>query len=94
MHARVVRFTDVSPERIAEIVERIEASDGPPEGVDSNGFELFFDEDQGTGIFVGYFENEQKMRDADAIFEQMDQSETPGNRVSIDRCEVKVQRRL
>jgi hypothetical protein len=92
MHARVVRFTDVTPEKIAEVVSRVEASDGPPPGVDSTGLELFVDEAEGTAIFVGYFETEQKMRDANAIFEQMDPSETPGTRASVDQCEVKVQR--
>ena len=41
MHARVVRFTDVTPERIEEIVARVEESDGPPPGVDAKGMELF-----------------------------------------------------
>ena len=94
MHARVVRFTDVTPERISEIVTEVEASDGPPPGVDSRGFQLFFDEAQGTAMFVGFFETEQKMRDASAVFERMDSSETPGTRASVDLCEVKVQRRF
>ena len=93
-YARVVRFTDVSPERISEVVSRVEESDGPPPGVDSTGFELFVDQAQGTAIFVGYFETEQKMRDANEVFEQMDASETPGTRASVDQCEVKVQRTL
>jgi hypothetical protein len=54
-----------------------EESEGPPPGVDSTGIELFVDEGQGTAIFVGYFETEQKMRDASAVFEQMDPSEDP-----------------
>ena len=91
MHARVVRFTDVTPERISEIVAAVEASDGPPPGVDSTGFELLVDEAQGTAIFVGFFETEQKMRDASAVFEQMDSSETPGTRASVDLCEVKAE---
>ncbi len=91
MHARVVRFTDVAPDRIAEIAARVKES-GPPPGVDpSTGMELFFDEAQGTAIFVGYFETEQKMRDASAVFEQMDSSETPGTRASADLCEIKAQ---
>jgi hypothetical protein len=94
MYARVVRFADVTAERISEIVAQVEESEGPPPGVDSIGFELFVDEAQGTAIFVGYFETEQKMRDASAIFEQMDPSETPGTRASVDLCEVKAQRRL
>jgi hypothetical protein len=91
MHARVVRFTDVTPERIAEIAAQVEASDGPPPGVDSTGFQLLVDEAQGTAIFVGYFETEQKMRDASAVFEQMDPSDTPGTRASVDLCEVKAE---
>jgi hypothetical protein len=91
MHARVVRFTDVTAERISEIVARVE-SEGPRPGVDASGLELFVDEAQGTAVFVGYFETEQKMRDADAVFEQMDSSETPGTRASVDLCEIKLQR--
>ena len=78
MHARVVRFTDVTPERISEIVARVEAEDGPPAGVDPVGFELFVDAAQGTALFVGYFETEEKLREASAVFDEMDSSETPG----------------
>jgi hypothetical protein len=77
MYARVVRFTDVTAERISEIGAQVEESEGPPPGVDSTGFELFIDEAQGTAIFVACFETVQKMRDASAVFEQMDASETP-----------------
>jgi hypothetical protein len=92
MHARVVRFTDVTAERIDEVIARVEENDGPPEGVDSTGMKLFYDESQGTAIFVGFFENEEKMRAADEIFRQMDASDTPGTRASIDQCEVKIER--
>jgi hypothetical protein len=91
MHARVVRFTDVTPERISEIAAEVEKSDGPPPGVDSTGFQLLVDQGQGTAIFVGYFETEQKMREASEVFEQMDPSETPGTRASVDLCEVKAE---
>jgi hypothetical protein len=91
MHARVVRFTDVTPQRIDEIIARIEENDGPPEGVDSTGMELLYDEGQGSALFIGYFADEQKMRDADQVFEQMDASDTPGTRASVDRAEVKLQ---
>ena len=92
MYARVVRFTDVTPERIDRIIARVEESDGPPPGVDSTGMKLLVDEAQKTATFIGFFENEQKMRDASAIFEQMDPSETPGTRASVDLCEVKMER--
>ncbi len=94
MHARVVRFSDVTAERISQIVSQVESEEGPPPGVDSTGFELFFDESQGTAIFVAYFETEEKMRDANAVFEQMNASDTPGSRASVDLCEIKAQRSL
>ena len=88
MFARAVRFTDVSPERIAEIKAQVEAADGPPEGVDSSGMKLLFDESQGTAIFIGFFETEEKMRASAAVLEAMDTGDTPGTRASIDQCEV------
>jgi len=94
MHARVVRFTDVSPERIAQLVSRIEENDGPPPGVESSGMKLMYDEGQGTAVFVGFFADEQKLRDANAVFDQMDAGDTPGSRASIDMCEVKIEREM
>jgi hypothetical protein len=92
MYARVVRFTDVDPERIAAVMRRVEESDGPPPGVDSTGLNLLVDESQGTAIFVGFFETEEKMREGSAVLEQMDATDTPGTRASVDLCEVKIQR--
>jgi hypothetical protein len=91
MHARAVRFTGVTPERIGEVVSRIEETEGPPPGVEASGMKLLYDESQGTAIFIGFFETEEKMREAAAVLEQMDASETPGTRASIDQCEVKIE---
>jgi hypothetical protein len=91
MYARVVRFTDASPERIADIAARVEEADGPPPGVRSTGMKLLFDNDQSTAVFVAFFETEEDMRESAAVLEQMDSSETPGTRASIDLCEVKVE---
>jgi hypothetical protein len=88
----VVRFTDVTPERIQAVVKRVEESGGPPPGVEASGMKLFVDEEQGTAIFVGFFEDEAKLRAANSIFEQMDPTDTPGTRASIDLCEVKIER--
>jgi hypothetical protein len=92
MHARVVRFTDVSPERINEVVSRVEESGGPPPGVDATAMKLLVDESQRTAIFIAFFETDEKMRDADAVLEQMDSGETPGTRASVDRTEVRMER--
>ncbi len=92
MYARVVRFTDVTPERIDQIKARVEAEDGPPPGVDATGMKLLYDAEQSTGIFVAFFASEQNMRDADEVFRNMDSQETPGSRASIDQCEVMLER--
>jgi hypothetical protein len=92
MYARVVRFTDVKPDRVAEVAGRIDQSEGPPEGVPSTGFQLLVDESQGTAVFVGYFATEEDMRKGAELLEAMDPSETPGTRASVDTCEVKVEK--
>ena len=92
MYARLVRFTDVSPERIEAIETRIDENDGPPECVKSTWMKLLYDADQSTAVFVGFFETEQDMRDAGAVFEAMDAGDTPGTRASVDNCEVKIER--
>lgn len=92
MYARVVRFTDVTPETVEKVVAQVEESDGPPPGVESTGMKLLYDEAQGTSIFIGFFESEEKMRAADEIFEAMDISDTPGTRASVDHAEVKIER--
>ncbi len=91
MYARVVRFTDVTPDRIAAIASRIEENDGPPPGVDSTGMKLIFDEGQGSAVFIGFFEDEAKMKAAAEVLEAMDDSDTPGTRASVDAGEVKVE---
>jgi len=92
MHARAVRFTDVSPDRINEVVSRVQESEGPPPGVEATAMKLLVDESQSTAIFIAFFEDEQKMRDANSVFEQMDAGDTPGTRASVDLCEVKIER--
>ena len=92
MHARVVRFTDVTPETIEKVIAQVEESDGPPPGVESTGMQFLVDESQGTAVFIGFFESEDKMKAANEVFEQMDASETPGTRASVDQCEVKIER--
>ena len=94
MHARVVRFTDVSSEAIEAIKARVEEQGGPPPGVNATGMKLFHDADQSTAIFVGFFANEQDLRDANEVFDQMDASDTPGSRASVDLCEVVIEREM
>lgn len=94
MHARVVRFTGVDADRIANVKQRIEESGGPPPGVDAKGIEVMYDESDQTAVVVLRFETEDAMRAADEIMSAMDTGETPGSRASVDMCEVVLQREV
>ena len=91
MYARVVRFTDVKPERIAEIGSEVEEGDGPPPGVPAKAMKMLVDEAQSTAVVILFFESEEDMRKGGEALDQMDASETPGTRASVDLCEVKIE---
>ena len=88
---RVVRFTDVTAERVESLVARIDEG-GPPPGVAIKRLQMVFDEAQGTAVVVQYFDNEDDLRAGADAFAAMDPSETPGSRVSVDMGELKVER--
>jgi hypothetical protein len=90
MHVRVVRFTDVTADRVEEVVTRINESGGPPEGVPSTGIQLLFDESQGTAVVLQHYNTAEDLEAGARVLEAMDASETPGSRASVDKCEVKV----
>jgi hypothetical protein len=94
VHVRVVRFTDVTAERIDGLLASIEAADGPPPGVPATGLKMLFDEAQGTAVVLQYFETAEDMKVGGQAFSAMDPSETPGTRASVDMCEVKLERQL
>ena len=50
MYVRVVRFTDVTAERVEGTLARIKESDGPPPGVPATGLRMMFDESQGEQL--------------------------------------------
>jgi hypothetical protein len=90
VHVRVVRFTDVSAERIAQLSSRIDESDGPPEGIPATGLQVLFDEGQGTAVVLQTFATAEDMEAGAQTLSAMDASETPGTRASVDSCEVAV----
>jgi hypothetical protein len=91
VYVRVVRFTDVSAERVEGLLARIEESDGPPEGVPATAMKMLLDESQGTAIVLQHFASKEDMEAGAAVFDAMDAGETPGTRASVDMCEIKVE---
>jgi hypothetical protein len=94
VYVRVVRFTDVTAARIDSLLARVEESDGPPPDIPTTGLQVLFDEAQGTAVVLQLFETAEDMRVGDEAFGAMDPSDTPGMRVSVDRCELKLERRV
>ncbi len=88
MHVRVVRFTEVSAERLESLLARVKESGGPPPGVPSTGLTVLFDEAQGTAVVLQYFATAEDMDAGAKVMSAMDASETPGARASVDTCEV------
>ena len=93
MFVRVVRFTDVTAERVESLVAEIDES-GPPPGVPIKKLQLVFDEAQGTAVVVQWFDTEESLRAGAETFAAMDPTETPGTRVSVDTGELKIEREL
>ena len=91
MYVRVVRFSDVNAERFEGMLARIKESDGPPPDVPSTGLKVLFDETQGTAVVLQYFATAQDMQAGAKVMDAMDASETPGTRVSVDTCELKLE---
>jgi hypothetical protein len=90
VHVRVVRFTDVRPERAQQLLRRVQEADGPPPGVRATGIQLLFDDSQQTAVVLQLFDNLEDMREGDRVFAAMDPAETPGTRASVDMCELKL----
>jgi hypothetical protein len=90
MYVRVVRFADVSAERMESLLSRVKEAGGPPPGVESTGLEVLFDESQGAAVVLQRFETQAAMEDSAKVFDAMDPGETPGRRVSVEACEQKL----
>ena len=90
MYARVVRFTDVDPDRLAGRLDGIEA-EGPPVDIPATGVQILHDTDQRTAVVIQLFETADDMAAAEGALEAMDPADTPGTRASIDRCEIRAE---
>jgi hypothetical protein len=91
MYVRVVRFTDVSAERMEGLLARVKESGGPPPGVPATGLTMMFDDAQGTAVVLQHFATAEDMNAGAQVFSAMDVSETPGARASVDMCELKLE---
>ena len=91
MFVRVVRFADVSTQRMDGLKERVGEDESGPEGVNMAGMKILHDADQSTAVVLQFYDSAEDMATAEAVFDAMDASDTPGQRASVDRCQVKLE---
>lgn len=91
MYGRVVRFTDVTAQRMEQLLARVKEAGGPPPGVAATGLTVLFDQEQGTAVVMQRFATAEDMEAGARVFAAMDASETPGARASVDACELKLE---
>jgi hypothetical protein len=91
MYMRVVRFADVSPERMESLLQRVQEADGPPPGVPSHGITFLYDASQETAVVLQQFATMGDLEEGARALSAMDPSDTPGRRVSVDACEQKLE---
>jgi hypothetical protein len=89
MYARVVRFTDVDPNHMAQLMGDIEGRDEQPVDIPAKKIQILHDADQRTSVVIQLFETADDMASAEAPLDDMDPGDTPGTRASVDRCEIK-----
>jgi hypothetical protein len=90
VHLRVVRFTDVDPDRVERLVGELEGSSEPPEGIKATGLQMMVDPDQRTAIVIQTFASADDLAASEQALNSMDPGDTPGARASVDRGEVKL----
>jgi hypothetical protein len=91
MYVRVVRFTDVDPERIESLLARVREAGGPPPGVTSTGLKILYDAGQRSAVVLQEYATAENMESSARVFDAMDSGDTPGNRSSVDACELKLE---
>jgi hypothetical protein len=89
MFARVVRFTEVDPDHLAERLADMD--DGPPVDIPAKQVQILHDPDQRTAVVIQLFDSADDMAAAEGPLDSMDSGDTPGARASIDRCEIKAE---
>ena len=88
MHVRVVRFTDVDPDQVESRLAEMDESQGPPVDIRAKSVQILLDKDQRTSVVLQLFDTAEDMQASEEALNAMDPSDTPGTRVSVDRCEL------
>jgi hypothetical protein len=72
------------------LLARINEAGGPPPGVNTTGLRVFYDASQQTAVVEQSFPTAADMEEGARVLSAMDPGDTPGTRVSVDACELKL----
>lgn len=89
--ARVVKFEDVSGERIAELKRSIGEGERPEE-LPATEIVILHDAEGASALAILFFESEDDYRRGDEVMNAMPPDGTPGRRTSVAKYEVAVRR--
>lgn len=87
--ARVVSFSGVNAERIAQLARDIEQNERPAD-LPATEMTLLHDPDTDTALAIVFFRNEDDYRQGDAVLSAMPTGDTPGQRTSVTKYTVAV----
>ncbi len=90
MFMRIVRFTDVTGERLERTLALIRQDGGTPAGAPRGRLTVLFDQGQGTAVVLQEFASAADMEEGARVLSAMKASETPGVRASVDACELMI----
>ncbi len=90
MLARVTTWEGGTADSIRAASETMKSNvtQGPPPGLKSNGLTMLVDPDGGRVLMIGMFENEEALRESEAVLKQMDPPDGIGSMTSVDIYEV------
>lgn len=88
--ARVVSFEGVGADRIAQLKQQIESSDGPPEGMPPAELLVLHDPEGERSLAIVIVDNEDDYRKAHDVLEAMPAPDTPGSRTSVNKYDVAI----
>ena len=91
--ARVVTFSEVSAERIAELKREMDEGE-QPEGLNPSEMIVLHDAASGESVAILFFESEEDYQRGHEVLDAMPAPETPGQRTSVKRYDVAIRRTM
>ena len=86
--ARVVTFENVDSNRMAELEGEMQ-SGPPPEGLEPQEIIVLHDPEASTSTVILFFEDEDAYRRGDEVLNAMSSGDTPGQRTSVGKYDVR-----